>query len=99
MKTGEFLGSSFHDPAGFVFKWQGRIYRQVNHLGRDDYDLLMASGLYDRLLAKGYLVAHQEVSLPSPSPEFCYKILRPEQIPFISYPYEWSFSQLQDAAA
>lgn len=28
----------------------------------------------------------------------CYKVLKPRQIPFISYPYEWSFSQLKDAA-
>ena len=27
-----------------------------------------------------------------------YRVIRPERIPFISYPYEWSFSQLQDAA-
>lgn len=27
-----------------------------------------------------------------------YKILKPEVMPFISYPYEWSFSQLKDAA-
>lgn len=26
------------------------------------------------------------------------KVLKPERIPFISYPYEWSFSQLKDAA-
>jgi len=27
-----------------------------------------------------------------------YKIIRPELIPFTSYPYEWAFSQLKDAA-
>jgi ribosomal protein L11 methylase PrmA len=27
-----------------------------------------------------------------------YKVLKPERIPFISYPYEWSFSQLKHAA-
>ena len=27
-----------------------------------------------------------------------YKIIRPEKIPFISYPYEWSFTQLKQAA-
>ncbi|HBF13424.1 MAG TPA: SAM-dependent methyltransferase [Deltaproteobacteria bacterium] len=33
--------------------------------------------------------------LGAPSP---HKILKPVQIPFISYPYEWSFSQFKDAA-
>jgi hypothetical protein len=98
MKTGEVLASSFRDPAGFVFSYQEEVYRQVNHHGRDDFDLFLQSGLYERLVAKGYLVSHQEVSVPSPAPDQCYKILKPEQIPFISYPYEWSFSQLQDAA-
>ena len=34
----------------------------------------------------------------SATPE-AYAVLRPERLPFISYPYEWSFGQLQDAAA
>jgi hypothetical protein len=99
MKTGEILASSFRDPAGFVFTGLDGVYRQVNHHGRQDYDLLMQSGLYDRLVEKAYLIPHQEIALDSPAPGLCYKILRPEQVPFISYPYEWSFSQLQDAAA
>jgi hypothetical protein len=99
MKTGEILLSSFRDPAGFVFKWQDEIYRQVNQFGREDYDYLVQSGLYDRLVSKGYLIPHQEIAAPSPAPDISYKILKPEKVPFISYPYEWSFSQLQDAAA
>lgn len=27
-----------------------------------------------------------------------FKIIKPELIPFISYPYEWCFSQIKDAA-
>jgi hypothetical protein len=27
-----------------------------------------------------------------------FKVIQPERVPFISYPYEWSFSQLKDAA-
>jgi hypothetical protein len=30
--------------------------------------------------------------------ENAYKVLRPEPIPFISYPYEWAFSALKAAA-
>jgi ribosomal protein L11 methylase PrmA len=33
-----------------------------------------------------------------PSAPNCYKLIKPLQIPFISYPYEWSFSQLKAAA-
>jgi len=38
-------------------------------------------------------------SLPAPErPETCYKVLKPERLPFISYPYEWCFSQLKQQA-
>ncbi len=88
---------SFRDPAGFIFTGRDQtIYRQVNFAGKADYDLMMSSGLYDDLVADGLLVAHVEVK--SDKNKSAYKILRPEAIPFISYPYEWTFSQLKDAA-
>lgn len=59
----------------------------------------MTSGLYEELVDKGLLIPHEEISdVTSPDPEKCYKIIKPEMVPFVSYPYEWSFSQLQDAA-
>ena len=74
------------------------IYRQVNLLFREHYDFLMHSGLYDALADSGLLVRHQEVDRGPAVSSSRYKILQPEPIPFISYPYEWSFSQLKDAA-
>lgn len=88
---------SFRDPAGFVFRRDGVLYRQVNAPGRAGYDLLMSSGLYERLARDDLLVTHEEVE-GAPAAEGAYKLLRPALIPFVSYPYEWSFSQLQDAA-
>ncbi|SIO67985.1 hypothetical protein SAMN05444166_8488 [Singulisphaera sp. GP187] len=92
--------ASFRDPNGFVFQQDGVLYRQVNNSYRSDYDLLIESGLYGRLVDDGWLIAHEEVELASPDSdsEASYKVLRPEPIPFISYPYEWSFSQFKDAA-
>jgi hypothetical protein len=92
------IGASFRDPSGFIFEHEGRLYREVNRRYQEDYDQLMASGLYEALTSKGLLVPHREVDSPGDvSPEH-YKTLEPEAIPFISYPYEWSFSQLRDAA-
>lgn len=88
---------SFRDPAGFVFSAGGRVYRQVNKAGREDYDLLMSSGLYEALIADGLMVKHTETKRAGSGKE-AYKVLEPEHIPFISYPYEWSFAQLKDAA-
>jgi hypothetical protein len=58
----------------------------------------MASGLYQSLVDDGLLVPHEEVAAPGPRPARAYKVIAPQRIPFVSYPYEWSFSQLQQAA-
>ena len=90
---------SFRDPAGFIFTDNGTVYRQINQAGKDDYDLLMSSGLYDTLTEAGLMVSHQEVTKHSFTKDAeRYKIIAPELIPFISYPYEWSFAQLKAAA-
>ena len=70
----------------------------MNQAGREDFDLLTESGLYQHLVERGLLVAHQEVDASLAAGPDAYKVIAPERIPFISYPYEWCFSQLQDAA-
>jgi len=93
------LPSSFRDPSGFVFSHSGKVYRQVNRRFAPTYDACVESGLFDRLVERGLLVPHEEISDSDiPRTPDCYRILSPAQIPFISYPYEWSFSQLKDAA-
>ncbi|MCX6572993.1 MAG: class I SAM-dependent methyltransferase [Candidatus Aminicenantes bacterium] len=92
------LASSFRDPAGFVFRRDGVLHRAILAPGRAHYNRLMSSGLYEELTAAGLLVPHEEVPSGLEGREDLYKLIRPEEIPFISYPYEWSFSQLQDAA-
>ena len=93
------LSASFRDPSGFVFSHNGIIHRQVNSRYAPEYEQLMASGLYEALTQKQWLIRHEEVQEPAISADAnAYKLLRPEQIPYISYPYEWCFSQLKDAA-
>jgi len=92
------LGASFRDPSGFLFKNQDGLFRQINDLYRQSYDLLMSSGLYTDLIKSGLLIPHEEMKQAPILPEISYKVIQPEQIFFISYPYEWSFSQLKDAA-
>jgi len=92
------VASSFRDPSGFVFWQDGAIYRQINTIYKEDYDRLMTSGLHKALVEEGLIVSHEEVALQSAAPQVAYKVIRPDQVPFISYPYEWSFSQLKGAA-
>ena len=92
------VSSSFRDPSGFVFYKDKVVYRQINHVYKDHYDHLMQSGLYELLVKKGLLIAHEEVSEDFPEPEHAYLCIKPIKVPFVSYPYEWSFSQLKRAA-
>ena len=92
------LAASFRDPSGFLFKRGDKLYRQINQSYQADFDLLNSSGLYEVLVSKGWLVSHEEVEEKPLQAETAYKVIRPEVMPFISYPYEWSFSQLKSAA-
>lgn len=91
--------SSFRDSKGFIFFGEeGKLYRQVNFCHREHYDYLISSGLYQNLVAEHLLIAHKEVDLQLAASSEAYRVIQPHQLPFISYPYEWCFSQLKDAA-
>ena len=90
------IQASYRDPSGFVFKKDGIVYRQINKCYQQTYENFMSSGLYKILTDKKLLVSHQELGIHGSGD--AYKIISPQKIPFISYPYEWSFSQLKDAA-
>jgi len=51
------------------------------------------NGLYDELVKFNALIPHQEIHADENE-----ILIKPERIPFISYPYEWSFGELKDAA-
>ena len=91
-------GASYRDPAGFVFERGGVLYRQINPAAREDYTALIESGLYAALAGRGDLVAHEEADVALSPDGRGFRVIRPERIGFVSYPYEWCFGQLKDAA-
>ena len=95
---GEQNAASFRDPSGIVYRQNGVLFRQVNQNYKKDYELLFSSGLYDTLTEKKYLIPHSVVQEKPFAPQSVYKILKPQVIDFLSFPYEWSFSQFKDAA-
>ena len=97
MTDGRVWGS-FRDPSGFVFIRDCVVFRQVNRCYREHYEWLMDSGLYDLLVSQRLLIPHSKSEVRAEEPGIAFKVLKPERVPFISYPYEWSFSQLKDAA-
>ena len=90
--------ASYRDPSGFVFKSNGKYYRQVNQSYSSDYDHLISSGLYHVLTEKEWMIPHEEIDENITGSQDQYKTILPLQLPFISYPYEWCFDQLKDAA-
>lgn len=97
-KNSDSHAASFRDPSGFLFSRGGILYRQVNRAGADDYARFMESGLYEKLVKANLLVPHVEVDEKPADEAIAFKVIRPERVAFISYPYEWSFSELKDAA-
>jgi hypothetical protein len=92
------LPSSFRDPNGFLFETNHHLYRQVNRLYSSHFDHFISSGLYAELSNRNLLIPHQQVDLNLALNDQAYCVIEPERIPFISYPYEWCFNQLKDAA-
>lgn len=89
--------SSFRDPNGFIY-WDGEtLLRQVNPSYAEHYEWFQEK-LYPLLVERELIVPHSEVSTTKAYSSEAYKVIAPQPIPFISYPYEWSFTQLKDAA-
>ena len=84
--------SSFRDPSGCVFTQDGEIYRSIAPSYFEQYRAFM-NELYDELIKFNAIVPHEEIHANEHE-----ILIRPQQIPFISYPYEWSFGELKDAA-
>lgn len=87
--------SSFRDPSGKIFYDKARVYRAIFPNYVDNFNSLMSSGLYARLIEEGLLIPHRDSRKRYPGAA---KVIAPQPVPFISYPYEWCFSQLKDAA-
>jgi hypothetical protein len=89
--------ASFRDPSGHVFIKDGQIYRSVFEAGAKDFEDARDAGIHERLIEGGLLISHEEVKggdIPSGA-VYC---LRHPRLPIVSYPWEWPFSLLKDAA-
>jgi SAM-dependent methyltransferase len=94
----ERVPGSYRDPSGFVFRRDGVLYRQINQRIADDWSLFNSSGLHAALIEQGLLVADEPGALDLAPEPGALEVIRPDELGFISYPYEWCFSQLKDAA-
>ncbi len=92
---------SFRDPDTRIFLHDGAVFRCLTSRALTDWNRLVSSEVYRRLTRDGALVATERVEDPSALPRLDGKwagVLKHETVPVISYPYEWPFEMLKDAA-
>jgi ribosomal protein L11 methylase PrmA len=95
--------ASFRDPSGHVHLIDDRVLRTVLEPGRDDYEFVRDTGLPARLVERGWLVGatelppHEIDAFDDEAGAPCHVLQHP-RLRVISYPYEWSFPALRDAA-
>ncbi|PIY80618.1 MAG: SAM-dependent methyltransferase [Candidatus Pacebacteria bacterium CG_4_10_14_0_8_um_filter_42_14] len=97
-KTNYIDPGSFRDPSGFVYYKNGKIYRQVSYGYQETFENKTFSDLLKKLVEERLIVPFKRANSTLAFDKFAVAVLEVEKIPFISYPYEWSFGQLRDAA-
>ena len=79
----------------------GNVLRVLNDEGLADWEAFAASEAGRELLERGAVVGTERVGLDEVPDEVtggAAGVLRHERVPFVSYPYEWTFGMLKDAA-
>ncbi|MGH2997065.1 MAG: methyltransferase, partial [Gaiellaceae bacterium] len=94
---------SFRDPDSRVFVAGDRVLRALSERGLEDWRALAASELWRTKRAEGKLVATEPLDgdggVPAELADGGWAaVLAHERVPFVSYPYEWPFGMLRDAA-
>jgi hypothetical protein len=89
---------SFRDPFGHVFSRDGKIYRSIFEPGVKDFEAARDAGIYEKLIDAGLLLWHEEIDIGEKAPEGTVYCLTHPRLPIVSYPWEWSFSMLKNAA-
>jgi hypothetical protein len=90
--------ASFRDPSAFVFWRDGQPYRQIDGTFAIEWDAFEASALKHRLFEQRRLIRHELADIGLAPMPGAHVVIRPEPIEFVSYPYEWTFGELREAA-
>lgn len=89
----QFDPGSFRDPSSRVFSSGDEVGRVLSAEGSRDWKAFVTSPLLERWTADGRFIETSEVQADDGR-----VTLRHARVPFWSYPYEWSFGMLRDAA-
>jgi hypothetical protein len=93
---------SFRDRNGRVFYAKGAVLRGLGEQATQEWRALSETSFFPRLVAAGKIVRTEQMTSAElvgvRASDSWTAVLRHETIPFVSYPYEWSFGMLRDAA-
>src|SRR2546426_813328 len=93
---------SFRDRNARVFYRDGKVFRGLRPPALAAWQALSATRFFDQATQEGRIIESQLADLSAvpqgllPGPWAA--VLRHEAVPFVSYPYEWCFGMLKDAA-
>ena len=89
---------SFRDPAGKVFYFKDRVFRKLSSSGEERFQYVFQNNILKQSIERKYLINTKILDNNDKlniGLEDKHLILEHEKVPYISYPYEWSFSQLK----
>ncbi len=90
---------SFRDPLSRVYVSDDEVLRGLSPGGLREFDLVEGSPFFTTLLDDGSVVATEKLPAGThPLHEQWAGVLRHERVPVVTYPYEWTFEMLRDAA-
>jgi len=94
---------SFRDRDGRIYVQGGRVIRGLSEHALGEFEKLASTAFYTRFLKDGRLVSShlldpQDIDLPAEIKNQWAGFIEHRRIPVISYPYEWTFGMLRDAA-
>ena len=93
--------ASYRDPCGHIFHYQESVFRTINPIGATNFEAIKNHPQLASLVHEGRLINFEEIKRsdwPAEVPDNVAHLIRHTKLPFISYPYEWSFAALKTAA-
>ena len=91
---------SFRDPSGRVHRAGDRIFRTIVAKAATDYEAARDSGVLRKYVDRNFLIDSWEIEAVGVdlADQSATHVVEHPKIPFVSYPYEWPFALLKEAA-
>jgi len=94
---------SFRDRNNLVFYGSGSVYRGLSKQAFENWETLNSKAFFREYTKKGLIIGTENIDLRKENlstavADNWFAFLKHQSVPFISYPYEWSFGMLKDAA-